>query len=131
MGKIRTQESDTRLIYRHPRHRDVHLWTGRARGVDYDACAFLSAALHFSPRQVSSSKPRQHPDRQTWCLMTTLQMAIPVAAEVPETREAQEARWNAWKSKGAAADRITQRRIRIAFTGMLIAFACVTLAVML
>ena len=63
--------------------------------------------------------------------MTTLQMAIPVAAEVPETREAQEARWNAWKSKGAAADRITQRRIRIAFTVMLIAFACVTLAVML
>ena len=55
--------------------------------------------------------------------MTTLQMAIPVAAEVPDTREAQEARWVAWKSKGAAADRITQRRIRIAFTVMVIAFA--------
>ena len=63
--------------------------------------------------------------------MTTLQMAIPVAAEVPDTREAQEARWIAWKSKGAAADRITQRRIRIAFTAILIALACVTLAVML
>jgi hypothetical protein len=63
--------------------------------------------------------------------MTTLQMAIPVAAEVVDTREAQEARWIAWKSKGAAADRITQRNMRIAFTAMLIAFACVTLAVVL
>jgi len=63
--------------------------------------------------------------------MTTLQMAIPVAAEVPDTREAQEARWIAWKWKGAAADRITQRRIRIAFTAILIALASVTLAVML
>jgi hypothetical protein len=63
--------------------------------------------------------------------MTTLQMAIPVAAEVPDTREAQEARWIAWKSKGAAADRITQRRMRIAFTAILIALACATLAVML
>ena len=62
--------------------------------------------------------------------MTTLQMAIPVAVEVPDTREAQEARWIAWKLKGATADRITQRRIRIAFTA-LIALACVMLAVML
>ena len=63
--------------------------------------------------------------------MTTLQIAIPVAAEVPDTREAQEARWIAWKSKGAAADRIMQRRMRIAFTAILIALACATLAVML
>ena len=63
--------------------------------------------------------------------MTTLQMAIPVAAEVPDTPEAQEARWIAWKSRAAAADRITQRRVRIAFTAILIALACVTLAVML
>ena len=63
--------------------------------------------------------------------MTTLQMAIPVAAEVPDTREAQEAHWIAWKPKGTAADRITQRRIRIAFTAILIALAWVTLAVML
>ena len=63
--------------------------------------------------------------------MTTLQMAIPVTVEVPDTLEAQEARWIAWKSKGAAADRITQRRMRIAFTAILIALACATLAVML
>ena len=63
--------------------------------------------------------------------MTTLQIAIPVAAEVPDTREAQEARWIAWTSKGAAADRITQRRMRIVFTAILIALACATLAVML
>ena len=63
--------------------------------------------------------------------MTTLEMAIPGAAEVLDTPEAQEARWNAWKSKGAAADRITQRRVRIAFTAILIALACATLAVML
>ena len=63
--------------------------------------------------------------------MTTLEMAVPLVAEVPDTRESQEARWIAWKSKGTAADRITQRRIRIAFTTLLIALACVTLAVML
>ena len=63
--------------------------------------------------------------------MTTLQMAIPIAVEGVDTREAQEARWIAWKSKGAAADRITQRRVRIAFTAILIALACVTLAAML
>ena len=63
--------------------------------------------------------------------MTTLQMTIPVAVEVPDTQEAQEARWIAWKSKGAAADRITQRRMRIAFTAILIALACATIAVML
>ena len=63
--------------------------------------------------------------------MTTLQMAPPVAAQVTDTREAQEARWNAWKSKGVAADRITQRRIRIAFGVLLIALVCVTLAVVL
>jgi len=63
--------------------------------------------------------------------MTTQQMATLVAAEVPDTREAQEARWIAWRSKGAAADRITQRRMRIVFTAILIALACVTLAVVL
>jgi len=63
--------------------------------------------------------------------MTTLQMAIPIAVEVLDTPKAQEARWIAWKSKGAAADRITRRRVRIAFTAILIALACVTLAAML
>jgi hypothetical protein len=62
--------------------------------------------------------------------MTTLQMAISVAAEVSDTREAQRARWIAWKSRGAAADRITQRRIRIAFTALLLALACVTLVML-
>ena len=61
--------------------------------------------------------------------MTTLQMA-PVAAQVIDAREAQEARWNAWKSRGAAADRITQRRMRIAFGVLLIALVCVTIAVL-
>jgi hypothetical protein len=61
--------------------------------------------------------------------MTTLQMATPVvAAPVLDTREAH---WNAWKSKGAAADRITQRRMRIAFAALLIALVCVTIAVVL
>ncbi len=62
--------------------------------------------------------------------MTTQQIAIPATAEVPDTRQAQDARWDAWKAKGAAADRITQRRMRMAFTAILIAIACVTLAVM-
>ena len=61
----------------------------------------------------------------------SLQMAIPVAAIAIDTPEAQEARWIAWKSKGAAADRITQRRVRMAFTAILIALACVTLAAIL
>lgn len=61
--------------------------------------------------------------------MTTLQMATPVvAAQVIDT---QEARWNTWKSKGAAADRITQHRMRIAFVVLLIAPVCVTIAVVL
>lgn len=60
--------------------------------------------------------------------MTTLQMAIPVAAEAPDTREAQEARWIAWKSKGAAADRLNQRRMRIVFTVILMALVGGTLA---
>jgi hypothetical protein len=63
--------------------------------------------------------------------MTTLQMATPVAAQVTDTREDHEARWNAWKSKGAAADRITRRRMRIAFAVLLIALVCVTIAVVL
>lgn len=54
-------------------------------------------------------------------------MAIP-AAEVPDTREAQEARWIAWKSKGAATDRMTQRRMRVGLAALLIASVCVTLA---
>ena len=60
--------------------------------------------------------------------MTTLQIATPVAANALDTPEAQEARWIAWKSKGAEADRITQRRVRIAFTVILSALGCVTLA---
>ena len=64
-------------------------------------------------------------------IMTTVQMAAPIAAEALDTPEAQEARWIAWKSKGAAADRIIQRRMRIMFTALLIATACVTVAVML
>lgn len=63
--------------------------------------------------------------------MTTLQMATPVTAEVADTREAQEARWNAWKSKGVAADRITQRRTRIVFAALLIALVGVTIAMVL
>lgn len=63
--------------------------------------------------------------------MTTLQMTIPIAAEALDTPEAQEARWIAWESKGAAADRITQWRMRIMFTAILIALACVTIALML
>jgi hypothetical protein len=63
--------------------------------------------------------------------MTTLQMAIPVAAEVADTQEAQEARWSAWKSRGAAADRITQRRMRIVLAALLIALVCVTMAAVL
>ena len=63
-------------------------------------------------------------------IMTTLQMAPPAPAEVLDTPEAQEARWNAWKSKGAAADRIAQRRVRVVFTAILIALAGM-LAVML
>jgi hypothetical protein len=64
-------------------------------------------------------------------LMTTLQMPIPVTAQVPDTREAQEARWNAWKAKGAAADRITQRRMRIVFAVLLISLVCAMIAVLL
>jgi hypothetical protein len=63
--------------------------------------------------------------------MTTLQMATPVAAQVTDALEAQEPRWNAWKSKSAAADRITQRRMRIAFAVIVIALLCVTIAVVL
>jgi len=63
--------------------------------------------------------------------MTTLQMATPAAAQATDTPEAQEARWNAWKSKGAVNDRVTQRRVRIAFAVVLIVFVCVTLAVLL
>jgi hypothetical protein len=63
--------------------------------------------------------------------MTTLQMATPVAAEALDTPEAQAARWIAWTSKGAAADRITQRRTRIAFAAIVVALVCVTLVVML
>lgn len=93
----------------------------------YYECAFLSAALQLVSRQ-SPHQSRVNTSHQEWCVMTTLQMAIPMAVEVVETREAQEARWIAWKSKGAATDRIMQRRIRIAFMAILIALACVTLA---
>ena len=64
-------------------------------------------------------------------IMTTLQMATPSTVDVPDTPEAQEARWNAWKSKGAASERITQRHVRIVFTAILIALGCVTLATVL
>ena len=64
--------------------------------------------------------------------MTTLQMAVPVAAVAPvtsDTQEAQDARWTAWEAKGAAADRLTQRHARIAFTVLLLGCAVATLAV--
>ena len=98
--------------------------------MNYHEHAFLSAALQL----LAAASPHQsvvNTFRQKWCLMTTLQMAIPVAVEALDTPEAQEARWIAWKSKGAAADRIAQRRMRIAFTAILIALACVSLAAML
>ena len=63
--------------------------------------------------------------------MTTLQRAIPASTDVLDTSDAQEARWIAWKAKGAAADLVTQRRMRIAFTAILIASACAALAVVL
>lgn len=63
--------------------------------------------------------------------MTILQLPIPAAAEIPDTREAQETRWIAWKAKAAANDRTTHRRMRIVFAAILIALACVTLAVVL
>ena len=63
--------------------------------------------------------------------MTIQMAAIPVAAGVLDTPEAQEARWMAWKSKGAATDRITRRRMRHAVTALLVALACVALAVVL
>ena len=64
--------------------------------------------------------------------MTTLYIATPVAAELAkDTLEAQEARWIAWTAKGAAADRITQRRMRIVVTAAVIAMAFVMLAVVL
>jgi hypothetical protein len=63
--------------------------------------------------------------------MTTLQIPRPVAVIALDTPEAQEARWIAWKSKGAAADRITQRRVRIAFTVILVALGGVALAMVL
>ena len=63
--------------------------------------------------------------------MTTLQMAALVTPESDSTREAQEARWIAWKSRAAADDRVTQRRVRIAFAVVLILFAGVTLVVLL
>ena len=69
--------------------------------------------------------------RQEWCLLTTLQMAIPAVAEALDAPAAQEARWIAWKSKGEAADRLTQRRTRIAFTAILVALACGTLALIM
>ena len=63
--------------------------------------------------------------------MTTLRMAIPDTAKISDTPEAQDARWVAWKVKGAAADRITQKRARIAFIAALIALAGATLALIL
>ena len=63
--------------------------------------------------------------------MTTLQMVRPVAAEVTDTPEAQEARWIAWTAKGAAADRIRHERMRMAFVAILIALVGVMLAVVL
>jgi hypothetical protein len=63
--------------------------------------------------------------------MTTLQRVTPSTGEADATREAQDARWNAWTSKAAADDRVTQRHVRIAFATLLIVLACVTLAVVL
>ncbi|HXD18382.1 MAG TPA: hypothetical protein VN654_15325 [Vicinamibacterales bacterium] len=56
---------------------------------------------------------------------------MPAAVQVLDTPAAQEARWIAWQSKGADADRKMQWRMRIAFTAILIALACATLAAML
>ena len=64
-------------------------------------------------------------------IMTTLQMAIPAATGALDTPQAQEARWIAWKVKGAAADRITQRRVRIAFAALLVTLGGATLAMVL
>ena len=63
--------------------------------------------------------------------MTATQIAMPVTAEAGDTREAQDARWTAWRSKAAADDRITQRRVRLVFAAVLIVFVCVTLAALL
>lgn len=63
--------------------------------------------------------------------MTTLQTAIPTPAHAIDTPEAQDVRWIAWKSKAAAADRITQGRMRIVLAVILVALACVTVAVTL
>ena len=63
--------------------------------------------------------------------MTTLQMPAPVVVDQADTHEAQEARWDAWKSKGVAADRITRHRMRIAVTAFLIAAVGATIAVVL
>ena len=62
--------------------------------------------------------------------MTTLQAAIPAAVEVPDTLAMQEARWSAWKAKSIASDLITQRRVRMVFTAILITLG-VTLAMAL
>lgn len=59
--------------------------------------------------------------------MTTLE--VPITAAVADTPEAQEARWNAWKAKGAASDRIAQSRMRLVFAVVLIAMAGVMIAV--
>jgi len=63
--------------------------------------------------------------------MTILPMARPVAADVTDTPEAQEARWIAWTAKGAAADRIRHERMRMVFVAIVIALAGVMLAVVL
>ena len=64
-------------------------------------------------------------------IMTTLQMATPVVAHATDTQEAQDARWNTWKLNAAAADQITQGRMRLMFAVLLIALACITIAAIL
>ena len=63
--------------------------------------------------------------------MTTLQVATLAISGAEGTVEAQEARWTAWKAKAAADDRVTQRRVRIAFAAVLLVFVSVTLVVLL
>lgn len=60
--------------------------------------------------------------------MTTLLMATAATAKVPD---AQDARWNAWTSTGAASDRIARRRARIAFTTVFLVLAGAAVAMLL
>jgi hypothetical protein len=62
--------------------------------------------------------------------MTTPTAAL-VPSDVPDSAAAQEIRWNAWKARGAAADRITHRRVRMVAAVLAIALVGVMIAVAL